>query len=168
MLEYVTIVSPSGDRHIIEVPVRITEDNVDIARRLAASMKVGTIIGVSGDRFSVESSSPVQVRLLLKEADPDEANDGPLSSRTPMGKPESVPPLAQPPSPEDEAAEIFRAPDSGEDGSSEEPKVGEVWRPRDPRRKSSFRVVAVNGDVVTTSDGRRIQLARFKRYDRVE
>ena len=48
------------------------------------------------------------------------------------------------------------------------PQVGETWRPRDPRRKASFIVIAVEEDHVKTNDGRRIQLARFKRYERVE
>jgi hypothetical protein len=48
------------------------------------------------------------------------------------------------------------------------PQVGETWRPKDPRRKASFIVLAVEGDLVVTNDGRKIQLARFKRYERVE
>jgi len=47
------------------------------------------------------------------------------------------------------------------------PQVGETWRPKDPRRKASFIVLAVEEGHVVTDDGRRIQLTRFKRYERV-
>lgn len=48
------------------------------------------------------------------------------------------------------------------------PAVGETWRPKDPRRKASFIVLAVEDGLVKTDDGRSIQLARFNRYERVE
>jgi hypothetical protein len=47
------------------------------------------------------------------------------------------------------------------------PQIGETWRPKDPRRKASFIVLAVEEGHVVTNDGRRIQLTRFKRYERV-
>lgn len=47
------------------------------------------------------------------------------------------------------------------------PVVGETWKPKDPRRKTSFTVVEVDEDSVLTDDGRRIQLARFHRYERI-
>lgn len=47
------------------------------------------------------------------------------------------------------------------------PMVGQVWKPKDPRRKGTFTVVELDGDEVVTDDGRRIQLSRFNRYERL-
>lgn len=46
------------------------------------------------------------------------------------------------------------------------PIVGERWKPKDPRRKTSFTVKEVFADHILTDDGRTIQLARFSRYER--
>lgn len=56
-------------------------------------------------------------------------------------------------------------PDSGKRSTG--PAIGETWRPKDPRRKAPFTVRAIEGDHVVTDDGRKIQLARFHRYERV-
>lgn len=47
------------------------------------------------------------------------------------------------------------------------PQPGEVWKPKDKRRKSGFRVKAVQGDTVVGEDGRTVKLDRMKRYERV-
>ena len=49
----------------------------------------------------------------------------------------------------------------------EGPQPGEIWRPKDKRRKSGFRVKAVEGNTVVADDGRTIKLDRMKRYERV-
>ena len=49
----------------------------------------------------------------------------------------------------------------------EGPQPGEVWKPKDKRRKSGFRVKAVQGSTVVADDGRTIKLDRMKRYERV-
>lgn len=48
-----------------------------------------------------------------------------------------------------------------------EVEPGQTWRPKDPRRKSGFRVKAVVGDTVVADDGRTVKLKRMKRYERV-
>jgi len=49
----------------------------------------------------------------------------------------------------------------------QDPLPGEVWRPKDPRRKTSFRIQEVSNGLVVTDSGRTIQLSRMKRYVRV-
>lgn len=51
--------------------------------------------------------------------------------------------------------------------AKELPQPGETWKPKDPRRKASFKVLKVEDDHVHTDDGRTIQLARMVRYERV-
>lgn len=60
-----------------------------------------------------------------------------------------------------------RAPESDKVPVSGGPAVGERWRPKDPRRKAAFTVQAVENQHVVTDDGRRIQLSRFSRYERL-
>lgn len=47
------------------------------------------------------------------------------------------------------------------------PTIGETWKPKDPRRKTSFKIIGLEGDAALTDDGRRIQLSRFNRYERL-
>jgi hypothetical protein len=47
------------------------------------------------------------------------------------------------------------------------PRVGDVYRPKDPRRKGSFAVVRIENGVVHGDDGRRVHMSRFKRYVKV-
>jgi hypothetical protein len=44
------------------------------------------------------------------------------------------------------------------------PKVGQVWKPKDPRRVSSFKVASVTSTDVVADDGRRVSLDRWSRY----
>lgn len=45
---------------------------------------------------------------------------------------------------------------------------GQVWRPKDPRRKSGFRIKAIVGDTVVGEDGRTVAVDRMHRYRLVE
>lgn len=47
------------------------------------------------------------------------------------------------------------------------PRVGETWKPKDPRRKSGFTIKAVTRTDVVGEDGRTVSLERMKRYERV-
>lgn len=46
-------------------------------------------------------------------------------------------------------------------------KPGQVWKPKDPRRKSGFTIKAVTATEVVADDGRTVQLERMKRYEKV-
>lgn len=47
------------------------------------------------------------------------------------------------------------------------PKIGETWRPKDPRRKASFKILDIINDTVHTDDGRTVKLERLRRYVKV-
>ena len=47
------------------------------------------------------------------------------------------------------------------------PQVGQTYRPKDPRRKSSFTIKAVHADSVEGEDGRVVKLDRISRYSLV-
>ena len=50
----------------------------------------------------------------------------------------------------------------------EGPQPGEVWKPKDPRRKASgFRIRAVTETHVEADDGRVVSLDRMKRYEKI-
>lgn len=51
---------------------------------------------------------------------------------------------------------------------AEGPQPGDLWRPKDPRRKQSgFRVRAVTETHVEAEDGRLVALDRMKRYEKI-
>jgi len=58
------------------------------------------------------------------------------------------------------SVDLFQVPDGGY-------MPGDSYRPKDPRRKSGFRIKAIEGDKVIADDGRTIQIDRMKRYVRV-
>jgi len=50
----------------------------------------------------------------------------------------------------------------------ENPRPGQVWRPKDPRRKQSgFTIKAVTETEVIGEDGRTVSLDRMKRYEQI-
>ncbi len=59
--------------------------------------------------------------------------------------------------------EIPRLSDTNASG----PQVGQVYRPKDPRRKSSFTIKAVHEDSVEGEDGRIVKMDRLGRYSLV-
>ena len=192
LLEKISVAPPGAGSHLMDVPVKPDEGDEEIALRLAKGFQPGTVLGIAGSKWVVESREPPQVRLRNgkppeepeDEEAPPESTSKPgvcqrcgselIDGRCPKATPLTV----------DEASEGGTLPSPA---SSPEPVIeplvatipnallklmatprpGEVWRPRDPRRKATFTVKAVTDTEVVAEDGRSIQLDRMKRYERV-
>lgn len=136
------------------VTMRVSGDATDeeIMRRISTA--VGTLFNIGGVKYEVTSSLPFRIKQLPREQEPEPAVEKPKAvkpKQEPKPKADSVPP---PPSERRVSLQVT-------------PRVGERWKPKDPRRIADFTVVAIEGDQAVTDDGRRIQLARFKRYEQV-
>ena len=119
MTEKVSVTVPGVGPQVIEVSVRPSEGDDEIALRLAKSFPPGTLLGVSGAKWRVLEHG------MVEEVQPPRAAPG-------------------------------------------GPQPGELWRPRDPRRKQSgFRVRAVTETEVIADDGRTVSLERLKRYEKI-
>lgn len=132
------------------------ESDNEIALRMSNRFRPGTVLGIDGAKWRVEG--PSEVTLVYD----------PIDGLYPKGKPDKAPaPAVEVASPK--AASPKPAPVKADPAVSSEVQfpVGSEWRPRDPRRKSSFKVEKVEDGHVITNDGRSIQIARMSRYDRV-
>jgi len=143
--EQIGVRLPGGLLHLATVKVGALESDEEILARI--STEIGTLFNVTGTRYIVTSSKPFKLKQIKDDAEPVESK-----VRTQVKT--------------DSAQGDFKKLESHNETSM--PAVGECWRPRDPRRVSSFFVKAIEGDHAVTDDGRRIQLARFVRYDKVQ
>lgn len=62
--EWINVRTPTGLRASVHIHVKATEDDVDVARRIASGYDVGTILMVAESRFRVISTSPPEVEAL--------------------------------------------------------------------------------------------------------
>lgn len=129
------------------------ESDEEVLPRISTT--VGTIFNVSGTKYEVTRSSPFTLKKLPSADEESEEEAPPPPPK--RAKPAKVERVSEPPPPSERRASLPPG-----------PQVGERWKPRDPRRIASFIVVAVEDDHVVTDDGRKIQLARFPRYERVD
>ena len=137
MNESVAIRLPNGQVSELRVPVKITEDDIEIAQRTAKRFPPGTVITVDGNKFKVVSSETGEV--------------------VPIKKPVRVQKDSEPPPPESEKKPVI--------STSAEVQVGQRWVTRDSRRKQEpFEVVQVDTDAIVTDKGARIGLHRLNRY----
>jgi hypothetical protein len=143
---------PGQGYHMVTALVGALESDEEVLARI--SKVVGTVFNVSGTKYELLSSSPYRLKRLPNEDEEGEA-EAPKKEppkKEPRVKAEKPP---KPPKPPEEEKKIAL------------PQVGERWKPRDPRRIAAFTVVSIADDHVVTDDGRKIQLARFPRYERV-
>jgi hypothetical protein len=61
MNETIGVRTPDGKSASLRMPVKYTDDDIDIARRIAHSLSSGTILTVAGSRFKVIQSDPPEV-----------------------------------------------------------------------------------------------------------
>jgi len=132
------------------VSMRVSGDDTDeeIVRRI--STQVGAQFNIGGVKYEIVSSLPFKLKKLPREQEHEPEEEMPKPAATKKPKADSVPPPSE---------RRVAQPDM--------PRVGERWKPKDPRRIADFTVTAIEGDHAVTDDGRRIQLARFKRYERI-
>lgn len=127
-IEKISVTVPGAGVQIIDVEARLDEGDDDIAKRLARTFPVGTLLGISGAKWRILSKDPPEVEEVGVQK-----------------RPSSVPPPGV-----------------------ELPSPGELWRPKDPRRKQSgFRIKAVTETHVEAEDGRTVALERLKRYEKI-
>jgi hypothetical protein len=158
--ERIGVSVPGQGPHIVTVQVGALETDEVVLRRI--STVVGTIFNVGGVKYEVTSSTPFR----LKRVKFREEELPPETSQASTPEPE---PTTPEPEPTTSKPETVRPPESTAVRLPvlPAPQVGERWRPKDPRRKADFVITAIEDDHVVTNDGRRIQLARFRRYELV-
>jgi len=66
MNETVGVRLPDGQVAELRVPVKYTEDDIDVARRTAQRFPPGTVITVDGSKFKVIQQEPVEVVEIKK------------------------------------------------------------------------------------------------------
>ncbi len=147
--EQIGVKIPGQGYYMVSLAVGPFDSDEQVLSRI--STKVGTVYNVTGSKFEVISSSPFRLKRLVQKAEVDE-EEKVVAPKAKVQQPASEPPPASERRPSQPAVA---------------PQVGEQWKPKDPRRIASFLVVVVEADHVVTDDGRKIQLARFHRYERV-
>lgn len=197
-LEKITLKVPGQAPQVADVAANPSDSDEDIARRLSRTFPAGTLLGISGAKWTVvgpgqvtlaDEPPPSSVRLSVRPSHVVE--EPPTSSSVP--EPVVAPPepvvtlkeasesLARDPSGEEYAALLIerglgiRAPLTEATApplpdlfrSEAGPRVGETWKPKDPRRKATFTIRAVTASEVIGEDGRTVSLERLKRYVRV-
>lgn len=145
--EKISILVPGGVIQCIDIQASADEGDDDIARRMAKTFPVGTIVGVSGEKWRITSKDPPRVELLGAGPSRLPREEVLEAARQPVVRPEGLPP--------------------SEPHTVVEYEPGQVWKPKDPRRKSGFTIKAVTPTEVVAEDGRTVSLERMKRYDRV-
>lgn len=141
--ERIGVKIPGQGYYMLTVMVGTLDSDEEVLSRI--TKKVGSVFNVSGVKYELVKSEPYTLLRLPSEDDEEPAPRKPVQATRKSEPPESTKRVSLPPG----------------------PAVGEVWKPRDPRRIASFTVVAIKDDHVVTDDGRQIQLARFPRYERV-
>lgn len=137
MNETIGIRLPDGQTLTRYMPVKYTEDDIDVAVRLAKNVPTGSVITVDGTRFKVVTQDPPQVEELRKGK---------------ASKPE--PPAEE--SPKSEKQQTIAAIPV---------QVGQRWVTKDSRRRQEpFEVIQIDENALITDKGVRIQLHRLNRY----
>ncbi len=180
-LEKIVVNTPGVGPQVIDVEVRPDEGDDDIAKRLARSFPLGTLLSVSGAKWRVTSNDPPKVIEEGVQAPPranpevgyDQNgvwNTGPLGIEEPSttsvggelvlqpgaGVPPREPVLVSVPPVLAKLPKLQHG-----------PQPGEQWRPKDPRRKSGFTIKAVTETEVIAEDGRTVSLDRMRRYEKI-
>lgn len=150
--EQIGVKMPDGSRYMVTVIVSVHDSDEEILQRI--TKQVGTVFNVTGTKYRVTSSEPFRLKKLKEDEDVSSVE---AASPEPVAVQDDNQPTPQEDEPKSERR--LAAPVA--------PAVGERWKPRDPRRKTSFLVVEIDGDHAVTDDGRRVQLARFWRYERL-
>lgn len=160
MEETLVVTIPGQSAQLVPYRPLPGEGDDDIARRSSHKFVPGTIIGIDGAKWRIDGLDKV---TLVYD---------PIDGMYPKGNPEV-------PKPKTKFEELVAKVEEPEDtilaiGSKQPrlvkasgPKVGEVWRSKDPRRKNPFTVTRVTKERVYTNDGREIAKARMSRYERV-
>lgn len=189
--EKISVNIPHQGFQLIEVAVRPDEGDDEIALRMVRSFPEGTILGIAGVKWRIVSREPPKVEEVTgngSKVQPEPAakpsrgldltcrkpnvvglihHDQALISRNAQQLAES---LAEPKKTgfDKWAAKKLKSPSFAKEyRDARGPQPGEVWRPRDPRRKASFTIKAVTGTEVIAEDGRTVQLDRMSRYEKV-
>lgn len=141
MNETIGVRLPDGQVVTRYVPVKYTEDDIDIARRMAKNFPSGTVLTVDGNRFKVMNQEPPEVVALKKKGS-----------------------VAPPPSEEPEAGSEESEPKSSKIPTVDA-QVGQRWVTKDSRRKQDpFEIVSIDGGTIVTDKGARIGVHRLNRY----
>lgn len=137
MNETVGVRLPDGQVVSLRIPVKYTEDDIEVAQRSARNFPPGTVITVDGNKFKVVRQEPTEVVAMKKPK---------RVSEPPPAEAESEPPASE---------KILSTP----------VQVGQRWVTKDARRKQDpFKIVSIDGDVLVTDKGARIGLHRLNRY----
>lgn len=148
--ETIIVQFPGESSQLLTYRVAPLDSDADIAKRLSHRLRAGTVLTIEGAKWRIEM--PDQVTLVYD----------------PVDNVKALPP--KPRRSFEEWARKVGPPPSGLLACRTPPleiKPGDVWKPKDPRRKTSFTVLKVEGGEVYTDDGRTIQLSRMSRYERV-
>lgn len=146
---------PGQGYQLATVRVRATDSDEDILRGL--SRVVGTTFNVSGTQYELISLEPYKLKRLVTPKRKDGTVDDPVDEVIEVVTTSEV--IKSPPG-------LLPLPNAGAKGIT--PCVGETWKTKDKRRSTTFTISAIDGDYAVTPDGRRIQLARFCRYERLD
>ena len=185
-IEKVAVAIPGQGLFVVDVECRASDGDDEIALRMAGQpFPLGSIFTISGVKWQVTSKKPPKV-VELKDGRPvafDAASHAdavrPAIVEEDRRRAESAaeaPTIAvsnATPKVAREPLVIEKSPTTlsrvNDQLRSNEPayKPGEVWKPRDPRRKSGFTIKAVTATEVIADDGRTVQLERMKRYEKV-
>jgi hypothetical protein len=135
MNETVGVRLPDGQVVSLRTQVKYTEDDIEVAQRIAKNFSPGTVITVDGNKFKVVSQEPPEVVEVKKPVRAQKASEPPQSERKPIAA--SATPL----------------------------EVGQCWVTKDSRRKQEpFKIVQIMEDAILTDKGARIGIHRLNRY----
>lgn len=84
MNETIGIRLPDGEHASLRIPVKYTEDDIDIALRVARSFKLGSILTIDGRKFKILGQDPPQVEEVKKtsrSSAPPKTEEAPASER---------------------------------------------------------------------------------------
>ena len=151
--EVLSVTLPGGRLQLATVFVNATDTDEDVCKGI--SQVVGTIFRISGVSYKLTRLDPYTLkRLDVKKTRELTVDDPPEEvSEVHNVKPDLTPSVS-------EVLENFVRPYGL-------PQAGETWKTKDKRRSTTFRIATIEGDFAITEDGRRIQLARFRRYERI-
>jgi hypothetical protein len=159
--EQIGVKIPGQGHYMVSLAVGPFDTDEQVLSRI--STRVGTIFNVTGQKFEVVSSQPFKLRKLVDKSSSDDEEEAQKAR-----PPKAGPPKVEAPKTEPLPRHVTEPPPSEKRTALPAgPQVGERWKPKDPRRIASFVVVAVEDDYALTDDNRKIQLARFPRYERV-
>lgn len=139
MNESVGVRLPDGQVSELRISVKYTEDDVEVAQRLAKRFPTGTVITVDGNKFKVVDQETGEVVEIKKPTRVQTFEPPPESEKKPIAMTTmALTTLVQ---------------------------IGQRWVTRDARRKQEpFEVVQIDGESIVTDKGARIGIHRLNRY----